>query len=355
MLTVYFTLYGYPDNSPPGDGISYPMVHQTAGGTGTYDDPVTFATDRNEEPPGTRIYVPAFLKYAIMEDGCSECNTAWNANKQYRFDFWLSSNASSDSCKVNACELHWTQNQTTVEINPPPGRPVDPTPLYDTTTNTCTATRIPGGSPDGGPTEVTSDGCPTVDAGAPDAGTSDASAPEAGPIEGGVPLLVSSSALAPGAAFAKDNTCAGLDVSPPLTWSGAPAGTQGYAIVFENLTTGEIDWAIWDIPASTTSIPQITAMAPYPMQSAAVVGAQQALVDGPEAVASQEATYGYVGPCPQGATQSYQFTVYAVDTASTPGVTFQSALADVKAAVAQHALASGTLGGTSNATLRTNP
>jgi Raf kinase inhibitor-like YbhB/YbcL family protein len=270
---------------------------------------------------------------------------------QYRFDFWLDSNASSDACKVNACELHWTQNQTIVEIHPPPGRPVDPAPLFDTTANTCTATRIPGGSPDGGPTEVTSDGCPTTG----DAGSGEASAPDAGLEEAGAPLSVSSPALAPGAAFAKDNTCAGLDVSPPLSWSGAPAGTQGYAVVLENLTTGEIDWAIWDIPASTTSLPQIVAWAPYPMQPPGLGGAQQALVDGAEAVASQEATYGYVGPCPQGVAQSYRFTVYAVDAASVPGVTFESALPAVQAAVAQHALASGALGGTSNATLRANP
>src|SRR4051794_23853261 len=37
------TLFGWPDNDPPGDGIAYPQIHDRAGGTGTYDDPVTFA------------------------------------------------------------------------------------------------------------------------------------------------------------------------------------------------------------------------------------------------------------------------------------------------------------------------
>jgi Raf kinase inhibitor-like YbhB/YbcL family protein len=352
MLTVYFTLYGWPDNSPPGNGISYPGVHQTAGGTGTYDDPVTFATDRAEEAPGTRIYVPVFLKYAIMEDGCSECNTAWNTNKQYRFDFWLDSNASSDSNKVLECELNWTQNQTTVEINPPVGRPVDPTPLFDTTTNTCATTRVLGGASDAGPSDggpPSPDGAPPGDAAADGPSLPDGASSEAG---GGSPLSLSSPALTPGGAFAKDNTCAGLDVSPPLAWTGAPAGTQSYAIVFQNVTTSEIDWVIWDIPASTTSIPQIIAMAPYPMQPPDVIGAKQALVT---SVVSQEATYGYVGPCPQGVSQTYQFTVYAVDTATLPAVTFQSSTAAVKTAIQQHALGSGTLAGTSNATLRSNP
>jgi Raf kinase inhibitor-like YbhB/YbcL family protein len=331
MRTVYFTLYGWPDNSPPGNGISYPSVHSKAGGTGTYDDPVTFATNSGECAPGTRVYVPAFMQYAIMEDGCSECNTAWSANKQYRFDFWINSNASSDSMKVLDCELHWTQNQTVVEIDPPNGRPVDPTPLFDTNTQVCATTRAPGGG--GGPPLPPND---------------------PGPVNGGggAMLSVTSSALTAGAAFAKDNTCAGLDVSPPLAWTGAPAGTQGYAVVFENMTTSEIDWAIWDIPACTTSLPQVTAMAPYPMQPAGILGATQALVSSP---VSEEATYGYVGPCPMGATQMYQFTVYALNTPSLPGVTFQSTPAMVKAAIQSYALGSGTLGGTSNATLRANP
>ena len=144
-------------------------------------------------------------------------------------------------------------------------------------------------------------------------------------------------------------------MSPPLAWAGAPAGTESYAVVFENLTASEIDWAIWDIPPSTTAIPPIVAMAPYPMQPPSIAGATQALIATPEATASQEATYGYVGPCPQGASQTYQFTVYAIDTASLPGVTFDSAPATVKAACQEHALGAGVLSGTSNATLRPNP
>jgi hypothetical protein len=137
MLTVAMTLYGWPDNSPPGGDIAYPKIHQTAGGTGTYADPVTFATDQNEEAPGTIIYVPAFLKYGIMEDGCVACSSDWANGMKYHFDFWLNSSAAADGAKVQACEGNWTMDMTTVEINPPDGRMVDPTPLYDIQTNTC--------------------------------------------------------------------------------------------------------------------------------------------------------------------------------------------------------------------------
>jgi hypothetical protein len=141
MLTVEMTLYGWPDNSPPGNAISDPVIHMNgAGGTGTYADPVTFATDASEEAKGTIIYIPAFLKYAIREDTCVSCSSDWQNGMKYHFDFWLNSDASSNSNAVQSCEGQWTQNSTVVEINPPPGRQVDPTPLYNTTTNMCSTT-----------------------------------------------------------------------------------------------------------------------------------------------------------------------------------------------------------------------
>src|SRR5437763_17196568 len=44
----YVTLYGFVDNSPPSAIISNPVIHQKAGGTGTFSDPITFATDTHE-------------------------------------------------------------------------------------------------------------------------------------------------------------------------------------------------------------------------------------------------------------------------------------------------------------------
>ena len=41
------TFYGWPDNSPPGNKISHPVLHQHAGGDGTYCNPTTFATERS--------------------------------------------------------------------------------------------------------------------------------------------------------------------------------------------------------------------------------------------------------------------------------------------------------------------
>ncbi len=45
-ITSYVTMYGFPDNDPPDTAyIANPVLHQLAGGTGTFNDPITFASD----------------------------------------------------------------------------------------------------------------------------------------------------------------------------------------------------------------------------------------------------------------------------------------------------------------------
>jgi hypothetical protein len=140
---VYMTFYGWPDNSPPGGAIAYPKgdgfptVHETAGGAGTYDDPITFATDKAEFPVGTLLFAPVLEKYLIMEDDCAECDTDWSSSQKWHIDVWMNSNGTDDSNAVLNCEDRWTQSTTVVEVAPPPGRPATAPPLFDTTTNVC--------------------------------------------------------------------------------------------------------------------------------------------------------------------------------------------------------------------------
>ncbi|HEX3640414.1 MAG TPA: serine/threonine-protein kinase, partial [Ktedonobacteraceae bacterium] len=77
-MTIYFG--DWADNSPPGGSIAYPQIHQTAGGNGTYSDPITFAGSKNALSPGTIIYVSFLKKYFIMEDDCGDCDSTWNNN-----------------------------------------------------------------------------------------------------------------------------------------------------------------------------------------------------------------------------------------------------------------------------------
>jgi hypothetical protein len=141
--TFLVTLYGWPDNSPPGNAIAYPAsggyntIHDAAGGTGTYSDPITFATDQAELPVGTIVYYSYLHRYFIMEDDCVECDQDWSGSGLHHIDLWIDGQgAQSDSDVIN-CEDNLTQNSAQVIINPPSDEPVDTTPLFDSSSDTC--------------------------------------------------------------------------------------------------------------------------------------------------------------------------------------------------------------------------
>ena len=77
-------------NGRAGQHISYPRSPgSSAGGTGTYDDPVTFAANKEAFPPRSIIYMPKWKKYGIMEDDCQECDKDWRDGKKRHVDVWL--------------------------------------------------------------------------------------------------------------------------------------------------------------------------------------------------------------------------------------------------------------------------
>ena len=139
--SFYVTLYGWPDNSPPGGDIAfpasggYPTIHDSAGGTGTYSDPITFATDQSELAPGTRVYYPFLHRYFIMEDECTECDQDWSQGK-YHIDLWIGGQGGDSNAVIN-CEDALTQDSADVIIDPPSNESVDTTPLFDSGSNTC--------------------------------------------------------------------------------------------------------------------------------------------------------------------------------------------------------------------------
>ena len=142
------TLYGWPDNSPPGDAIAYPedggypTIHNVASGLGTYSDPVTFATDQAELPVGTIVYYPYLHRYFIMEDDCTECDEDWTGQGPdggpglYHIDLWIGGQNGNANDVIN-CEDDLTQNSAPVIVNPPSNEPVDTTPLFNSSNNQC--------------------------------------------------------------------------------------------------------------------------------------------------------------------------------------------------------------------------
>ncbi|QKW53768.1 YbhB/YbcL family Raf kinase inhibitor-like protein [Streptomyces buecherae] len=96
--------------------------------------------------------------------------------------------------------------------------------------------------------------------------------------------------------------------SPPLTWSGAPSAAKSYAIVMRDVDNSHlIHWVIYDIPASTTTLPQNVDHAYRPSTPA---GARQVYYRGSASL------YGYQGPCSPSTVNTYEFVVHALDEAS---------------------------------------
>ena len=94
-----------------------------------------------------------------------------------------------------------------------------------------------------------------------------------------------SSAFSDSAIIPRRFTCDGEDVSPPLEWSGAPAETRSFALLCDDPDAPAgtwHHWAIYDIPASQSELPQGAGRQTGPFK--------QALNDFKRP--------GYGGPCP---------------------------------------------------------
>jgi len=99
-------------------------------------------------------------------------------------------------------------------------------------------------------------------------------------------------------------TCDRANVSPPLRWTGVPAGTKSFAVVAEHPDVPEGSaaiWVIYDLPGDSTGVPQAV-----PASESLPGGARQGL--------NELGTVGYTGPCPEpGIPHHYYFRVYALD------------------------------------------
>ena len=116
-------------------------------------------------------------------------------------------------------------------------------------------------------------------------------------------IQLTSTAFSDGAMIPKRFTCDGEDVSPPLSWSGLPAGTGSLALICDDpdAPVGTWDhWVLFNIPAPATGLPED-------------VPAKASLDDGSVHGNNSWGRPGYGGPCPPGGTHRYFFKLYALD------------------------------------------
>ncbi|MGW7595572.1 YbhB/YbcL family Raf kinase inhibitor-like protein, partial [Streptomyces rubiginosohelvolus] len=130
--------------------------------------------------------------------------------------------------------------------------------------------------------------------------------------------------------------------SPPLAWGAGTTGARGWAIVFADVANGgnKLHWAIWDIPAAKLSLPEALGSG---FNVLGQDGAKQ------KAMGSGANAQQYFGPCPGGSTHPYTFTLYALNTATLPGIDSGSSMAQIETAIKNASTANVKLRGNSNA------
>ena len=148
-------------------------------------------------------------------------------------------------------------------------------------------------------------------------------------------MQLTSTAFTEGAAIPAKYTCDATNVSPPLKWSGVPAGAKSVALIVDDPDAPSgiwLHWILYDLPPATIELPE-----DLPKSQYAADGAKQGLNDFQH--------LGYGGPCPpRGKPHRYFFKLYALDALLdlTPGATKK----DLERAMEKHILAQAQLMGT---------
>lgn len=130
-------------------------------------------------------------------------------------------------------------------------------------------------------------------------------------------------------AYNEPGQCSGQNFSPPLSWTGAPAGTQSFVLLVDDPDFGFAHWVMFDIPADTTSLAET--------KNGPSVG-----VDGN----NDWGQLGYGGPCPPEGTgiHTYRFELYALSVTSL-SLPEGSGKVEVETALVDSTLGKATLSG----------
>ena len=140
------------------------------------------------------------------------------------------------------------------------------------------------------------------------------------------------------ASIPRVHTCEGDDVSPPLTWSGAPSGSRSFALIVDDPDAPDpnapqrtwVHWVVYNLPAEVTELAQGASGVDMP--------------DGAREGSNDWKQVGWQGPCPPIGRHRYFHKLYALDDVL-PDLG-AATKAELERAMAGHILASAELIGT---------
>jgi Raf kinase inhibitor-like YbhB/YbcL family protein len=124
-----------------------------------------------------------------------------------------------------------------------------------------------------------------------------------------MPLTLASPAFSQQGDIPTRYTCEGEDISPPLSWSDVPEGTQSFTLIVDDPDAPDpkaprmtwVHWVLYNLPATACALPEGMNLEALP------VGTKEGW-NGWKRI-------GYGGPCPPIGRHRYFHKLYALDTA----------------------------------------
>lgn len=150
-------------------------------------------------------------------------------------------------------------------------------------------------------------------------------------------IKLTSSAFSEGQPIPRAYTCDGVNISPPLEWSGVPKTARTIAIVCDDPDAPDapggawVHWVLYNLPADNIGLVEN-------------LPATESLKAGGFQGTNEFGKIGYGGPCPPSGTHRYFFHVYALD--SDLPLKAGATKAELMKAIEGHTLLQGQLMGT---------